>query len=347
MVQSGLYQKDYLGCEVYFPKGNKNSAPIKLDGAIFDDPNWFDWYKEYHKNKDQESLDWLRKHLLGVIEFKKEDSKDTETVYNQQLKPAIKESENDFCLGILYDTERLYLFQKKQNTYLRLDESFNLKGEKSTTKDLSLHLTDAYYKIPSFEQLEKKIAHITIDRSKRTIYDLDIVTGIYSKQLTDGISNILRVMDKIGMKNQRGYEILIQIMALKIFDEKRSLNNTPQKNLDFYKTGEETKRLDLLFYITKDEKNYTTLGDDKIQEFIERLRQLYNEASEEYQYILKRDDTETISWKNQVHVQIISEVVEQFQDYSFVLSQKTDLYQIVFYKFANEFSKTDKGKFKI
>ncbi len=345
MVQSGLYQKDYLGCEVYFPKGNKNSAPIKLDGAIFDDPNWFDWYKKYHKNKDQESLDWLRKHLLGVIEFKKEDSKDTETVYNQQLKPAIKESENDFCLGILYDTERLYLFQKKQNTYLRLDESFNLKGEKSTTKDLSLHLTDAYYKIPSFEQLEKKTTQITIDRSKRTIDDLDIVTGIYSKQLTDGISNILRVMDKIGMKNQRGYEILIQIMALKIFDEKRSLNNTPQKNLDFYKTGEETKRLDLLFYITKDEKNHTSLGDDKIQEFIERLRQLYNEASEEYHHILKRDDTETISWKNQVHVQIMSEVVEQFQDYSFVLSHKTDLYQIVFYKFANEFSKTDKGQF--
>ena len=201
VLASGLYQKDYLGCEVYFPKGNKNSAPIKLDGAIFDDPNWFDWYKKYHKNKDQESLDWLRKHLIGVIEFKKEDSKDTETVYNQQLKPAIKESENDFCLGILYDTERLYLFQKKKNSYLRLDESFNLKGEKSTTKDLSLHLTDAYYKIPSFKQLEKKITQITIDRSKRTIDDLDIVTGVASKQLKDGISSILRVMDKIGMKN--------------------------------------------------------------------------------------------------------------------------------------------------
>lgn len=331
LVHSGLYQKDYLGCEVYFPKGNKNSAPIKLDGAIFDDPNWFTWYNKYHNNKDQQSLDWLRKHLLGVIEFKKEDSKDIETVYNQQLKPAIKESENDFCLGILYDTERLYLFQKKQNSYLRLDESLNQKGEKSTTKDLSLHLTDAYYKIPSFKQLEKKITQITIDRSNRTIDDLDIVTGIYSKQLKNGISDILRVMDKIGMKNQRGYEILIQIMALKIFDEKRSLNSRPQRILDFYKTVDETEKLNLLFYITKDEKNYTNLGDDKIQDFIERLRQLYREASEKYHYILKRDDTETINWKNEVHVQIMSDVVEQFQDYSFVKSHKTDLYQIVFY----------------
>ena len=345
LVYSGLYQKDYLGCEVYFPKGNKNSAPIKFDGAIFDDTKWLDWYKKYHQDKDQASLDWLRKHLLGVIEFKKEGSKDTETVYNQQLKPAIKESENNFCLGILYNAERLYLFQRKQNKYLRLDESFNLKGEKSTTKDLSIHLTDAYYKIPSFEQLKKNLTQVKLDRSKRTIYDLGIVTGIYSKQLTDGISNILGVMDKIGMKNQRGYEILIQIMALKIFDEKRSLNTASSQYLDFYKKESEKNRLDLLFYITKNEKEHTTLGDDKIQSFIERLRQLYNEASESYHYILKRDDTETIGWKNQTHIQIMSEVVQQFQDYSFVLSHKTDLYQIVFHEFANEFSKTDKGQF--
>lgn len=345
LIYSGLYQKDYLGCEVYFPKGNKNSAPIKLDGAIFDDPNWFSWYKKYHNKKNQKALDWLRKHLIAVIEFKKEDSKDIETVYNQQLKPAIKESENDFCLGILYDTERLYLFQRKGNYYLRLDESYNLKGDKSTTKDLSLHLTDAYYKIPSFEQLQKKITNIALDRSKRTIDDLEIVTGVYSKQLTDGISNILRVMDKIGMKNQRGYEILIQIMALKIFDEKRSLNTDPKQFLDFYKSEPETKKLDLLFYITKSEREAIDLGNEEIQNFIERIRTLYNEASEIYHEILNIDDTETINWDNKSHIQILSEVVEQFQDYSFVKSHKTDLYQIVFYKFANEFSKTDKGQF--
>jgi len=32
MVQSGLYQKDYLGCEVYFPKGNRNMIQIGLIG---------------------------------------------------------------------------------------------------------------------------------------------------------------------------------------------------------------------------------------------------------------------------------------------------------------------------
>ncbi|MDD3285588.1 MAG: N-6 DNA methylase [Patescibacteria group bacterium] len=345
LVYSGLYKKDYIGTEVFFPKGNKNSAPIKFDGAIFDSVDWFSYYSEWATNKNQESLDWLRKHLIAVIEFKKEDSKDTETVYNQQLKPAIKESEMEYCLGILYDTERLYLFQKKNGNYLRLDESLNQKGDESSTKDLSLHLTDAYYKIPSFDQLQKKITSIKIDRTKRTIDDLDIVTGIYSKQLTDGVSNILRSMDRVGMKNQRGYEILIQILALKIYDEKRSLKTNPREFLDFYKTDQETDKLNLLFYITEKEKNFVSLGDDVIQEFLERMRLLYNEASEVYHFILKRDDTETINWKNPSHVQIISEVVEQFQDYSFVKSHKTDLYQIVFYKFANEFSKADKGQF--
>ncbi len=343
LIYSGLYQKDFIGAEVYFPKGNKNSAPIKLDGAIFDDSAWFEWYKKWKEEKSQDALDWLRTHLLSAIEFKKEDGKDVEIVYNQQLKPAIKESEKEFCLGVLYDAERLYLFQKKNGKYLRLDESYNQKGDKSSTKDLSLHLTDAYYKIPSFEQLKKRIVQIGIDRSKRTIENLDIITGIYSKQLKDGVSNILRVMDKFSLKNQRGYEILIQIMTLKIYDEKRSARI--KSFLDFYKTDDEKAKLDLLFYITEPEREYATLEDDEVQNFIERMRTLYNEASEIYHFILKRDDTETITWTKESHINIISEVVEQFQDYSFVKSHKTDLYQIVFYKFANEFSKTDKGQF--
>jgi hypothetical protein len=52
-----LYAKDYIGAEVHFPKGNVSSAPIKFDGAIFDDKDWFSYYKKYHTNKDQSALD--------------------------------------------------------------------------------------------------------------------------------------------------------------------------------------------------------------------------------------------------------------------------------------------------
>src|SRR4030042_1691713 len=345
LIYSGLYSKDYLCAEVYLPKGNKNSAPIKLDGAIFSDLSWHDWYQRWRKDKDQEALDWLREHLIFVIEFKKENSKDTETVFNVQLKPALNESEADFCIGVIYDTERLYLFQKKNGKVLRLDASYNQKAEKSSTRDLSLRITDSYYKIPSFEQLKKYTQYIEFDRSKRTIDNLDVISGVYSKQLKDGITEIVRVMDKVSMKNQRGYEILIQIIALKIFDEKRSLNTTPHKYLDFYKTQAETEKLNLLFYITKEERNFISLDNTHIQAFINRIRQLYNDASQVYQNILKRDDRETIVWEKRQHIQVLTEVVQQFQDYSFVKSHKTDLYQIVFNKFAYEFSKAEKGQF--
>jgi len=233
LVNSGMYAKDFIGTEVFFPKGNKNSAPIKFDCAIFDDVQWFEHYTAFHITKSQESLDWLRKHIIAVVEIKKEDSKDIETVWNQQLKPALKESENEFCLGILYDTERLYLFKKQGNLFLRLNEGYNTKKDESQTKDLQLHLTDSYNTIPNYDQLFQKIYHPKIDRAKRTIEDLEIISGVYSTQLTDGITAILRTMDKVSMKNQRGYEILIQIIALKIYDEKRSAKINAY--LDFYK----------------------------------------------------------------------------------------------------------------
>lgn len=64
--------------------------------------------------------------------------------------------------------------------------------------------------------------------------------------------------------------------------------------LDWYKSDSEKERLDLLFFVTDRERNYIDLSDDEIQSFIDRMRELYNEASQEYQFILKRDDRETI-----------------------------------------------------
>ncbi len=40
--------------------------------------------------------------------------------------------------------------------------------------------------------------------------------------MRDALSNVLRTLDKAGLVIQRGYEILIQTFALKIFGEKRN-----------------------------------------------------------------------------------------------------------------------------
>ena len=98
---------------------------------------------------------------------------------------------------------------------------------------MSLHLPDSYKSIPDFNHVINWKNCAEIDRSKRTINDLDIISGIQSTQINDAMSSILRTMDKVGMKNQKGFEILIQILALKIFDEKQNEKN-PNIFLNFY-----------------------------------------------------------------------------------------------------------------
>ena len=110
-----------------FPKGNKKSAPIKIDACIFDDKQWTDYYTQWRESKDDDAVEWLRIHLIGTIEFKRSDGKDIKAVYTSQVKPEIKESEATYCIGFYYDNERLFIFQKKNGTVLRYDESKNQK----------------------------------------------------------------------------------------------------------------------------------------------------------------------------------------------------------------------------
>ena len=327
IVHSGMYAPDFIGTEVHFPKGNISSAAIKIDAAIFDDDIWFDKYKDYHTTGNLEALDWLREHLLFSIEFKKEENKNIAEVWDKQLKAYMRESSRAFTLGALYDTEKLYLFYRQNGAYLRLCESFNQKGVDSKTKDLSLHLPDPYSHIPKFESACSWIKGTSIDRSKREIMDLDTISGVHSSQINDAMSMILRTMDQVGLVNQKGFQILIQILALKIFDEKRN---------------EKNKSRNLEFYITDEEADFHSLADEKLQAFINRIKTLKEDAVEVYYRIL---DEESLNTKNENHVKVLIEVVRQFQDYSFVRSHKTDLYQLVFYKFAAPFSKDQNAQF--
>ena len=313
--------------EIYFPKGNKSSASLKLDAAIFDDKIWYEKYKDFHINNNSESLDWLHKHLCVAIEIKKEDGKNIQEVWDKQLKAYVKESEQDFCLGVLYDTERLYLFKKENDKYIRFNDEYNSKGKNSASKEMSLHLPDSYKSIPDFSHVINWKNCADIDRSRRTIKDLDIISGIQSTQINDAMSSILRTMDKVGMKNQKGFEILIQILALKIFDEKQN-----EKNPNIF----------LNFYIHNTEKNYSDIADKNLQNFIKRIADLREKASDVYYKILEDNPLNT---KNLNHIKILTDVVVQFQDFSFVRSQKTDLYQLVFYKFAGQFSKDANAQF--
>lgn len=328
LIASGMYSKDSIGAEVYFPKGNKSAAPLKMDIAIFDDPSWYVHYNSYWSKRDQTALDWLREHLLGVIELKRAgETKNIDAIYNTQLKPGIKESERDFCIGAIYDRERLYLFRKFLGKCVRLVDDYNTKGLQSGTKDLSLHLTDPYVNFPTFAEVVNWNGVRTASRANRNLDELTVISSVHSVQINDAMSEVLRQMDKKGMVNQKGYEILVQVLALKIFDEKRN---------------DSLKSSSLQFYVEPAERSFSSLNEPGVQNFVERMGRLKDDAEQEYPRVLYGSP---LSLTNENHIRVLIEIVEQFQDYSFVRSQKTDLYQLVFYRFATPLAKDQNAQF--
>lgn len=325
-VSAGLCSKDFIGVEVSFPKGNKNSASIKLDAAIFDNKDWFEHYSALHTKKDDskwDELNWLKEHLICGIEFKKEGSKDIKGVFNSQLKAYMNESSKETVFGILYDEGRLYLFKGIGKQYLRLSDEFNIENKGKI--DATYEVPDPYVNLLSFDGMLKynSIASQLTDYSGRHLIDLGIISKTDSRKLNDALYQILHTMDKCGLVNQKGYNILIQLLALKIYDEKHNDS-------------------DLKFYINPNEMNYTVLTDDGIQDFLNRLEKLREDAKTAYIKILSENYFNNAN-ANQVKVAI--QIVKQFQNYSFTHSERNNLYQLVFYKFASQFSKADNAQF--
>lgn len=325
-VNSGLCSKDYIGVEVSFPKGNKNSATIKLDGAIFDDVSWFEHYTKLHTLKDDskwDELNWLKAHLLCGIEFKKEGSKDVKGVFNSQLKSYMNESSKNVVFGILYDEGRLYLFRSEGKQYYRLSDEFNLENKGKF--EPSFDIPDGYSNILSFHEMigysvsQKQIK----DYSNRCLKDLEVISKTDSRKLNDALYQILHTMDKCGLVNQKGYNILIQLLALKIYDEKHNDGK-------------------LKFYINPDEIKFVNISDDNIQEFLQRIEQLRISAKTTYTKILGEN---YFSSDNVNQIKVAIQIVKQFQNYSFVDSERSNLYQLVFYEFASQFSKADNAQF--
>lgn len=67
LVNSGMYQKEYLCVEFSIPKGNGGKS-INPDILVFKDKNWLDMYENAQKNGD---FSEIRKNILVVFETKK------------------------------------------------------------------------------------------------------------------------------------------------------------------------------------------------------------------------------------------------------------------------------------
>ena len=235
----------------------------------------------------------------------------------------MNESSKNTVFGILYDEGRLYLFKNVGKAYMRLSDEFNIENKRKT--EPIFDVPDGYANLLSFDEMINydKASKNIIDYAGRSIAELSIISKTDSKKLNDALYQILHTMDKCGLVNQKGYNILIQLLALKIYDEKHNTAN-------------------LKYYINPDEQNYKTIADDGIQEFIARIDKIKKAAKTDYQKILNENHFDS---KNENQIKVVIEIVKQFQNYSFTNSERNNLYQLVFYRFASQFSKADNAQF--
>jgi len=283
LIKSDLIPRDYIGTEIYFPKGNISSAPIKIDAVVFKDICWLEHYNNYRNNKDQKSLDIIRKLAVFVIEFKRDgDTKKIEQIFNSQIKASIKETDGNIAVGAYYDKERLYLFKRIGNSIQRLDNSKNFPTSQRLLEQLQLEITDPYYLIPSLDLLQK-LDQESKNKSieERVIEDLNIIYTMNDENIKLSLNNILKVLDSVSLFNEEGYHILIQMMAVKIFDEKQA---------DLHGNI-------LKFFINDAEHTFSDLQEKEIQKFIPRMNNIYSDAKKYYKNILGENK---INWKNSV-----------------------------------------------
>lgn len=325
LISSNMYSRDYIGTEIYFPKGNIKSSPIKIDAVIFNSLEWIDYYKKYREDNDQDALNRLRELAVCVIEFKRNDKK-IEQVFNSQIKASIKEPDADFVLGIYYDTGRLYLFKKVENEITRYDNGKNFLTSQRILEKYQFEITDPYYLIPDFSNLIKRNSNSFINKKELKVEDLDIVHTITDENIKTALNQILRSLEAVSLFNEEGYQILIQMIAMKIFDEKQSGLHGSY----------------IRFFIEESETLRDSLSNKDVQAFILRMQDLFTEAKRYYKNILSSN---RIDWKNIRHVRVATEIVKHFEKYSFDRSRRSDLYQLVFYNFATKFKKDENAQF--
>lgn len=328
MVNSELIpSRDYIGAEIYFPKGNIHSDPIKIDSVIFSDIKWIDYYRKYRGNpKDVDSLQKVRELAVCVIEYKRND-KSIEQVFSSQIRAAIKEPDSPFVLGIYYDTGRLFLFKKIGDEITRFDNNKSFPTSQRILERYQLEITDPYSAIPSLDSISKIINKNEIgDRSNLKIEDLDIVYTIHDDNMKNALNSIMRILDSVSLSNQEGYMHLIQLIAMKIYDEKQREKHGGA----------------LQFYINDDELYAGNMNSRNVQKFVKRMKSLYAEAKLYYKNILGENK---ILWTQERHIKVANEIVKQFQNYSFVKSSNNDLYQLIFYNFATKFQRDEKAQF--
>lgn len=322
LVNSGMYQKEYVCVEFGFPKGNGGKS-LNPDIVIFKNKDWLNEYEEAKANKNFAKI---RQNVLVIFETKK-NNKSIESAIENQLRSAMElNTSKDRIFGVYFDDNSdILIFKKIGNSEIRrFNESRELQqdgiiGWNLENRDLLIELPTQKDFIENNESI-----------SNLAKLKLDSLDAIDEGNFSDLMNSLKRANDSIRPESPLR-PLIVEFLTLKVYDEKRS------KRHNSY----------LDFYISKEEKRKDGLGENC---FRERINNLYKEAQKEYPKVLGREkrifnyDSELRPSKSRDEKFLIA-LIETFQQRAILKAKNESFNQIIFNNFGDDKQKADKGQF--
>lgn len=322
LVNSGMYQKEYLCVEFSIPKGNGGKS-INPDILVFKDKNWLDMYENAQKNGD---FSEIRKNILVVFETKKNDKTVDAAIENQLRATMEVNTSKDRIFGVYFDNlEGILIFKKNGNSEIRRFNEYNEISQDGIV-GWNLAKRDLLIDLPSQNDFIENNESIS-DLSK---LKLDNIDAIDESNFTDLMETLKRANESIG-PDLPERDLIVEFLTLKVFDEKRSKRDGST----------------LKFYILPDEKRKDGLAEHS---FRERINNLYKDAQKEYSNVLG-GQKRLFTYDNQLKPnksnteKFLIAVVETFQKRAILKAKNESFNQIIFNNFGSEKQKADKGQF--
>lgn len=322
LINSGMYNKEYICVEFGFPKGNKAST-LKPDIVVFKNKDWLDFYNDAKSSND---FSKIRKNVLVIFEAKK-NNKDVELAIENQLRSAMElNTSKDRVFGVYFDNNPdILIFKKIGNSEIRRfyeHESIQQDG----LSDWNLDNRDVLSTLPSQQDFIENNESI----SDLTKLKFDALDAIDESNFTGLMESLKRTNDSIKPESDQHY-LIVEFLTIKVFDEKRSKRDNTN----------------LKFYITQEEKEKDGSAN---KTFRARIQELYKEAEKEYRNVIG-GEKRVFSYDINLRPARISDerflvgLVEAFQRRAILKARNESFNQIIFNNFSDTGTKVQNDQF--
>lgn len=322
LINSGMYQKEYVCIEFSIPKGNKAKS-LNPDIVVFKNKDWLDDYKKAKENKD---FSIIRKNVLVIFESKKNNVTVGSAIENQLRSAMELNTSKDRIFGVYFDNmDDILIFKKIENSEIR---RFNEEKELQMDGMVGWNLDNRDLLIELPNQQDFTSNNESISNLKKL--KLDFLDAIDEVNFSDLMNTLKRANDSIRPESPLR-PLIVEFLTLKVFDEKRS------KKYGTY----------LNFYIAAEEKRKDGLGE---RTFRERINNLYDDAQSEYRNVLGRENRifsydAAFRPARSNDEKFLIALIEIFQKRAILKAKNESFNQIIFNNFGDEKQKADKGQF--